>query len=175
MNFNNPIISGNTDGTPITHLRQDIVQKINNEMNDNESHYSIESIKTTTDIKELVDEINKDIKKKNKSKSKNTDEEDREDREDREISNNSEKTKNKKKKKYNKKDTFLEDTLYDGILLLIIYLLMSQGFVKNFLGKYIKVINVNEEGIVPFLGVFTYGFIFVVVFLSIRFAIHKIS
>jgi hypothetical protein len=34
---------------------------------------------------------------------------------------------------------------------------MSQGFVKNFIGKHIKIINVNAEGYVPFTGVVAYG------------------
>jgi len=81
---------------------------------------------------------------------------------------------NKKKKKKNTTN-IVEDSIYDGILLLIIYLLMSQEFVKFFIGKYIKYVNVNSEGVVPFSGVFIYGFIFVLVFLTIRFVVHKIS
>jgi hypothetical protein len=53
MNYQQqPIISGNTGGTPITQLRKDLVQK------DLESNYSFDSIKTSTDIRQLVDEIN---------------------------------------------------------------------------------------------------------------------
>lgn len=167
MNFNNPIISGNTGGTPITHLRRDVAQKLNeNENNnDNESEYSVESIKTTTDIKQLVDEINNNVKNR-----KNV---------------HIVKDKPKKKKKIIEKqiekhilsntNKLLEDSVYDGILLLIIYLLMSQSFVKNFLGTYIKAINVNSEGYVQFKGVFIYGLIFTVVFLSLRFIIQKVS
>lgn len=177
MNYpiNNPVMSGSTDGTPITLLRQDVAKKLNNDSeNDIESHYSIESIKTTTDIKELVDEINNNIKNKNKNKkekeknkSKNTD------NDTETIPNLDSDKKNKINKKT--KSNIIEDSIYDGILLLIIYLLMSQGFVKNFLGRYIKIINVNSDGVVPFIGVFTYGLIFVLVFLSIRFFIHKVS
>lgn len=177
MNFNqmNPVMSGSTDGTPITLLRQDVAKKINNEPdNDMESHYSIESIKTTTDIKELVDEINNNIKnKKNKKektklkkKSKDT---------DTDTDTDDETESNKENKAKESSSNIIEDSIYDGILLLIIYLLMSQGFVKSFLGRYINIINVNSEGVVPFTGVLTYGLIFVLVFLSIRFVIHKVS
>jgi len=140
MNYpiNNPVMSGSTDGTPITLLRQDVAKKLNHESeNDIESHYSIESIKTTTDIKELVDEINNNIKNKNKNKkekeknkSKNTD------NDTETIPNLDSDKKNKINKKT--KSNIIEDSIYDGILLLIIYLLMSQGFVKNFLGRYYK-------------------------------------
>jgi hypothetical protein len=62
---NNPIIGGNTEGTPISLLRKDL--DINNDI---ESNYSIDSIKTSTDIRQLVDEINSDIKGKGKNKTK---------------------------------------------------------------------------------------------------------
>lgn len=180
MNYpiNNQVMSGSTDGTPITLLRQDVAKKLNHELdNDMESHYSIESIKTTTDIKELVDEINnnikskKNIKEKKKSKKDIETETDSDDREDDRENDKEDKSDKKTKTKSN----IIEDSIYDGILLLIIYLLMSQGFVKNFLGRYIRMINVNSEGVVPFIGVVIYGLIFVLVFLSIRFVIHKVS
>ena len=46
-NYQQPIITGNTGGTPISYLRKDL-----------ESNYSIDSIKTSSDIRQLVDEIN---------------------------------------------------------------------------------------------------------------------
>ena len=52
---------------------------------------------------------------------------------------------------------------------------MSQGFVKNFVGKYVKMININAEGYVPFTGVVAYGFIFVLVFLSTRLLVKTIQ
>jgi hypothetical protein len=61
-----------------------------------------------------------------------------------------------------------EDYLYDFILLFIIFMLMSQEFVKNFIGSKIKLINVNDKGVVPITGVMVYGFIFVTVFNNIN-------
>ncbi len=159
-NQNDQVITGKIDGTPINLLRHDVAKKLNNNVvDDNESNYSVGSIQTTTDIKNLVNEINNDIKKKSTNK------------------------KNKTKKKYEKpkntpdiyEDSIYEDSMYDGILLLIIYLLMSQEFVRNFVGRYIRTINNNAEGVVPFKGVVVYGIIFVLIFLSIRLAIYKIS
>lgn len=155
MTYNNQFISGNTDGTPITVLRRDVAEQIHN---DDDSNYSIDTIKTTTEMKELVNEINNDIKNKKKQKKEKT---------TKDVNNDT--------KINTKKSTIVEDSIYDGILLLIIYLLMSQEFVKNFLGIYVNVINANSDGVVPFLGILTYGFIFVVVFLSIRYVIHIVS
>jgi len=177
MNYiTQPIISGNTEGTPITHLRRDLIDSGDN---DNNSHYSAESIKTTTDMRELVDEINKNIKKKKDNKKKDNGTDTRTDTDtstDTDTGNiDRDDKKIKKNKNSNSKQNILNDSIYDGILLLIIYLLMSQDFVKTFIGKYVKIINVNEDGIVPLTGILTYGIIFVLVFLSIRLTIHKIS
>lgn len=175
----NPVISGSTEGTPITLLRQDVAKKLHNEpINDNESHYSVESIKTTTDIKELVNEINKDIKNKKQNKEKPKKKDTKKQKETdtcTETETDTDTESDTKSDKKESKQNIIEDSIYDGILLLIIYLLMSQDFVKSFLGRYIKLINVNSEGFVPFTGILTYGLIFVLVFLSIRFIIHKLS
>ena len=54
-------------------------------------------------------------------------------------------------------------------------MLMSQDFVKNFVGSKINIINVNELGIVPISGVAVYGLIFVTVFIFSKIFIDKIS
>ncbi len=167
---NRPMISGNTQGTPITQLRQDLAQ------NDAESHYSVESIKTSSEIRELVDDINKTNYNNKKSNLLDFDKKDDKSTESSESEKSYKKDKKKKKSKSKKcKQNLLEDSLYDGVLLLIIFMLMSQHFVKTFIGNYIKIINVNKNGVVPFFGVLTYGIIFVLVFLSSRLLIHKIS
>ncbi len=177
MNYqydNHPIISGNTQGTPISQLRNDLVQ------NDVDSHYSVESIKTSSEIRELVNDINSN---NNSNKNKgflNFDKESKDNSMESNESNRSSRSSKSDKKNKRSKDkkcesNILEDSLYDGVLLLIIFLLMSQHFVKTFIGNYVKIINVNKDGVVPFVGVFTYGIIFVLVFLSSRLLIHKIS
>jgi hypothetical protein len=178
------IISGNTGGTPITQLRKDLVQ------NELESNYSFDSIKTSTDIRQLVDEINNkdnnlnnDVKsihsiKSNKSnKSIKSDEKDTLSDIDTDTDTDTyDLTQSKKKKKTNNcKTNFIYDTIFDGIVLLVIFILMSQGFVKNFVGKYVKMINVNAEGYVPFTGVVAYGIVFVLVFLSTRLLVKTIQ
>ena len=188
-------MSGNTEGTPITKLRNDLVQTVQKVKNDLESNYSMDSIKTSTDIRQLVDEINNNINNNNDNDDDDDKDKDKDNDNDKHISHDTESSSTKyskkqikqldtgeevikkdKKKRKNKKYkvNIIEDSIYDGILLLIIFILMSQHFVKNFIGNYVNIINVNQEGFVPFTGVVTYGIIFVLVFLSTRLLIHKI-
>jgi len=168
MNYQNNMISGNTEGTLITQLRTDIGNQ------DMESNYSMDSMKTSTDIRQLVNEINNNLDENDKVsveiKTKNNDTDTDTDT-DKETKI---KIKKKKKTKKNNDANILEDSLYDGILLFIIFILMSQTFVRNFIGNYVSWINVNDEGIVPFKGVAVYGVIFVLVFIVSRLLIHQI-
>ena len=186
----NNIYGGNdTGGTPIELLRQDLKPQNNR---DDETHYSVGSIDTTTDIRNLVNEINTNIEtKSDKKKSSNKDDDTETTKSsklnDIEKSIKNKKSKNKKiknNKKYKKisiKNNSVkknmcntwEDYLYDFILLFIIFMLMSQEFVKNFIGSKIKMINVNDKGVVPFFGVVVYGFIFVTVFICMKILINK--
>ncbi len=170
MNSNYNMYMGNTDGTPITQLRNDIQEK--KQFNDEESNYSMESIKTSTDLRQMIDNINNDIetsKKKVSNESLDTDtiEENKKEKKEK-------KKKNKKKKTETKCKESLEDYVYDFILLYIIFMLMSQQFVKNFIGTYINSININESGVVPFKGVAIYGVIFVSIFILSKLLINKI-
>lgn len=169
--------NGNTDGTPITQLRQDVasIQKFN----DNDSHYSVESIKTSTDLREMINDINTNIKKQpNQNDSVNVELKNKHIKNKKSEESNDEEIKKMKKEKKEKKDKCkkieYDDYIYDFILLFIIFMLMSQQFVKNFIGTYIKAININESGVVPFSGVVIYGLIFVSLFISSKIFINKI-
>jgi len=170
--------NGNTDGTPITQLRQDVASM--QKFNDNDSHYSVESIKTSTDLREMINDINTNIKNKQTNendkielKNKHIKNKKTEESDDGEIKKMKKDNKNNKEKKKCKQIDY-EDYVYDFILLFIIFMLMSQQFVKNFIGTYIKVININETGVVPFSGVVIYGLIFVSLFISSKIFINKI-
>lgn len=162
--------SGNTGGTPITQLRQDVTNT--QRFNDNESLYSAESIKTSTDLREMINDINSNIKKKEVNIEENKKEE--KENNDKEYDEVQIKKMKKKNKKNKCKQTEFEDYIYDFILLFIIFMLMSQQFVKNFIGTYIKAININEYGVVPISGVVIYGLIFVSLFISSKIFINKI-
>jgi len=170
--------NGNTDGTPITQLRQDVASM--QKFNDIDSHYSVESIKTSTDLREMINDINTNIKNKQTNendkielKNKHIKNKKTEESDDGEIKKMKKDNKNNKEKKKCKQIDY-EDYVYDFILLFIIFMLMSQQFVKNFIGTYIKVININETGVVPFSGVVIYGLIFVSLFISSKIFINNI-
>lgn len=54
------------------------------------------------------------------------------------------------------------------ILILILYILMSLGFIKNAIGSYIKYINPASDGNVPISGVIIYGLILSSLFILFR-------
>ena len=172
MNSNyNMYVNGNIDGTPITQLRNDIPDK--KKFNDEESNYSLDSIKTSTDLRQMIDNINNDIGSSKKQET-NKVESDNDTLEEEKEEEKKKKKKDKKKKSKEKCKETLEDYIYDFILLYIIFMLMSQQFVKNFIGTYIKSININETGVVPFKGIAIYGVIFVSIFILSKLLINKI-
>lgn len=187
MNFQsqNMMMNGNTEGTPIELLRNDVIRN-NRHNQDNESHYSVGSIDTSSDIRNLVNEINNNIKTKKQNEKNDDKEEDKKENEEDiikmtenfdNIDHGDDEHSDKKKKKKKKHECIvqLEDYAYDFILLFIIFMLMSQDFVKNFIGTYVKSININEKGVVPIHGVAIYGIIFVTVFILSKIFINKIS
>jgi hypothetical protein len=86
----------------------------------------------------------------------------------------------KKKKTKKKEDTDTEtiedvpkpsykkiifDKIKEPLLLLFIYFLLSQGFVKNLFGMYFKQINPNDDGQVSIFGILIYGTILTIIFM----------
>lgn len=170
INFQNPI-SGTTNGTPIDILREDLKQL-------EEINHDNESVR----IKKLVNDINDDldiesekstdksIKVYSKKKSENNENNENTDTDtDLNI-----KSKSKKSSK-NKKNTGLVDTLFDAVLLFVIYMLMSQHFMKSFIGTYISVINENQDGVVSNFGVAVYGLIFIIIFILSKILVNKME
>ncbi|ARF09268.1 hypothetical protein Catovirus_2_217 [Catovirus CTV1] len=55
------------------------------------------------------------------------------------------------------------------ILFVIIYFIFSMGFVKKSIGYYIKYINPDSDGNVPFIGILIYGFLLIVTFMITKY------
>jgi hypothetical protein len=160
-------ISSMGGGTPITQLRRDITSlpvsssppspalssSGYDEMNGEENK-----------MKFLVDEINNDSdigprKKKVKTVYIETETEEQPD---------------EKPKKKKKSSSFnIPEIFKDSILIWIIYMLMSQNFFKNLVGKYLTSINPNEEGIVTFSGIAMYGLVLVTLYILIKFILKQ--
>lgn len=55
------------------------------------------------------------------------------------------------------------------ILFVVIYFIFSMGFVKNYVGTYIKYINPDSEGNISFIGIIIYGTILISIFLIFKY------
>jgi len=58
--------------------------------------------------------------------------------------------------------------VFEIIIILSLYVVMSQPFVISFLSKYINQLNPNENGEASMAGIVIYGFILAVLFLIVR-------
>lgn len=173
-------------GTPIGMLRKDVVEQQAKQMNeqhlrqymdDRNIDIDVQRQKDADAIDALINKINTDSdeskpkKKKLKSngkirtkKSKDTDTDTDEE---------------KKEVKVEKKSKFklpfkIPEFFRDPLLIWIIFILLSQNFIKQLIGKYVKQINPNEDGVVSFMGVVIYGLIFAVLFGLIKFLLNII-
>jgi hypothetical protein len=158
----------NYGGTPIAQLRADLAEEVN----------EVIQSPSNSKIKNLMNNINSDeelIQKKKKiltlTESESNTETDTETKE----------VKKPKKDKRIKTTTVVKKTsripayLQDPLLIWIIFIIMSQNFFKQLVGKYIPYINPDEDCKVGFFGVAIYGFLFAVLFMVIKFIMHKFN
>ncbi|CAH6421500.1 Hypothetical protein KVN_LOCUS313 [uncultured virus] len=61
--------------------------------------------------------------------------------------------------------SMIPNVIKEPIILIIIYVILSQSFVKNGIGKYIKQINPDENGNISLIGIIIYGTILAVLFM----------
>lgn len=157
-----PSISSMGGGTPITQLRKDVPQSRPSTPIEREDE-------EPNKMKFLIDEINNDsdIGPKKKNSLKKDTETDTESEEEKIIE--------KPKKKKTSNTQTIPELLKDPILIWLIYMLMSQNFFKNLVGKYLTTINPNEEGVVSFSGVAMYGLILVTFYTLIKFILKQLN
>lgn len=174
-------------GTPIGILRKDVVEqqaKMNEQhlrqyMDDRNIVVDVQRQKDADAIDALINQINTDsdeskpkkkktkLNRKNKSKKvKDSDTETDTDEEKKEV-----KVREKSKIKLPFK---IPEFIRDPLLIWIIFILLSQNFIKQLIGKYVKQINPNEDGVVSFMGVVIYGLIFAVLFGLVKFLLNMI-
>ena len=181
-------ISDMGGGTPIGMLRKDVVEQQAKQMNeqhlrqymdDRNIDVDVQRQKDADAIDALINQINTDsdeskpkkkktkLNRKNKSKkAKDSDTETDTDEEKKEV-------KVEKKSKF-KLPFRIPEFIRDPLLIWIIFILLSQNFIKQLIGKYVKQINPNEDGVVSFMGVVIYGLIFAVLFGLIKFLLNMI-
>ncbi|MCJ7636863.1 MAG: hypothetical protein MUO21_05185 [Nitrososphaeraceae archaeon] len=56
----------------------------------------------------------------------------------------------------------------EPLLLLLVYLFLSQSLIRQFAGKYIPQLNPGEDGTVGFVGVLIYGILLVTVYFIVK-------
>jgi len=108
-------------------------------------------------IHHLVRNINQSLDDYAPSKSQNT-----EDSED----DSTEKEENINQK--SRTDSYIPDILKEPLLLIIIYVVLSQGFVRKGIGSYISYINPGQDGYVSFIGYVIYGTILAILFMFFK-------
>lgn len=177
------------DGTPISLLRPDIneynnqnkmqnqrqnvgfVQNNTETVNSNSSK-SYDSNHIDPDMKRMLKPVNNPQNNEVKKPVKSNTTTDNTDTTSTKTDTETEIVKVKKVKK-----SFLQKVpqyIVDPIILFIIYLLMSQEFVKKFIGNYVTVINPDETGFVGIKGILAYGLVLVLTYNVTRLIVHKI-
>ena len=68
----------------------------------------------------------------------------------------------------NDKQKYIPDILIEALLLLIIYIILSQSFSIKFFSKFIPQLTAKPDSGVPFIGVLIYGIILAAVFFISR-------
>jgi hypothetical protein len=181
-------------GTPIGMLRKDVVDQQAKQMNQNLEQQHIRQYmdnrnidvddqrqKDEDAIDALINQINteSDESKPKKKKSKTNGKSKSKKSKDTDTDTDTDTDDNKKSVKVEKKSKFklpfkIPEFVRDPLLIWVIFILLSQNFIKQLIGKYVKQINPNEEGVVSFLGVVIYGLIFAVLFGLIKFLLNMI-
>ena len=114
-------------------------------------------------IHHLVKNINQSLDDYAPSKSQNT-EDSEDDSTEKEEDINS---------KIKSSDSYIPEILKEPLLIIIIYVIMSQGFVRKSIGSYISYINPNQDGYVSLIGYITYGTILALLFMFFKKIIIK--
>ena len=193
----NQFVGADFEGTPINQLigNNNNYSNMNNGFGNMNGGYMEPPASTlfqqpSRDIRNLVSNINNQLdnvsfnasnhsqeSRKSKYQDNTTSEEEAEAK--RKLKKKLKKRKEKKRKMEQEEDeeehrTFFEWTKYlsndtkELLLIITIYFILSLGFVKKTVGEYISVINPNESGKYPFIGVLIYGFLLAVLFIAFK-------
>jgi len=180
MNYMQDIqITGPKSGTPIASF---IGGKGQNDGYSKDQIAQIMGVKDNSGgIGHLVRDINKSlddyVPSTAKKKKKNNDTEDEDDNidsiDDADDVNSDEEKNNKNKKNNNKKKNMLSNIsvpymLREPLILLVIYVILSQSFVKNAINSYVPYIGNNADGSKTFITIVIYGCILATLFMVVK-------
>ncbi len=65
-------------------------------------------------------------------------------------------------------NSYIPEFVKEGLLIIIIYVLLSQEFVRNNIGKFITYINPDDTGKIYIIGYISYGTILAILFLFFK-------
>lgn len=138
--------TGQVGGTSIMELRKQAqMQEIINK----QPHEPSDSDRERDKIRFLVKDINKSLDDYGPSKMQNTDDSDSE--------NNSDTQDDIESNNDTKSSYITTHMLKEMFLIIIIYVVLSQAFIRKNIGKYITYINPDENGMIPIFGYAIYG------------------
>jgi len=157
----------NFSGTSIADLRMKAKQNDINENKHSDDNGKINSNKNNFSIEHLVTDINNSLDEFSPSDDKSRDSD---------FSGSSENSYKKKRKKSTKNNIEYDSmkTYYgyikEPVIIIILYVFLSQEAVKNAISTYVPQINPSEEtGSVTTIGVIIYGVILAVLYAVIKF------
>lgn len=158
-----PQITGPTSGTSIADLRTDINPRILNQPQRQQPQRRSRDIEETQEtdgpnMELLVKDLNRDLDEYAPSRRDSDDSERTNTDTDREESTT--------KSKWYK--GLIPEFTKEIFLLLFVYILFSQGFIKKAIGNHITYINPNSDGNVSFFGVAIYGLILSIVYMIFK-------
>ncbi len=163
--FKGSPVAGVGGGTSIADLNKTPpnrqVQRKNQGMspsNEPRSETERDNLEEQNKIHHLVRNINQSLDDYAPSKSQNT-----EDSED----DSTEKENNNNKKNDNS-GSYVPEILKEPLLIIIIYVILSQGFVRKGIGSYISYINPTQDGSVALIGYVIYGTILALLFMFFK-------
>ena len=173
-------MGGNMNGTPISQL-------INNFPSSPKQNYFQQNLSDDStvskriQIKKIINELNetdnrekKINKKKIKKKKKDDDNDDNDDNDEIDDFKNN-KDDDLEEKKNKNSELKIPDILKDLLLIWIIFIILSNGIIKNFIAKYINAINPDETGIVGFKGIVIYGLLLASSYVLIKLALKHFN
>lgn len=126
------------------------IKKIKNKKNKkSRDARDVTSTESTTELIRTISEYEKNEKKNKKNKRKGSDTE---------------------LHKYNV-NVYINEDIKQVIIIIMLYMILSLGFVKKTVGNYVSYINPDEHGKVGLFGVFIYGLLLAVLFIGLKKAI----
>ena len=133
----------------------------NNTVQDEIEYFSSTKKKNNPDIRHLASDINKSLENYSPSNQSEPLSEDMDDDEDEDDLDNDDEDNNKSSGVLN----FIPIKLKEPLLIIILYVILSQSFTKKIIGKYITYVNPKSNGNMTFVGVLIYGVILAILYM----------